>query len=114
LTPAGGEANLEQMMNMWMGFAMRHARFLTVVALSAVIVSPAASQSNNSFETRDDAQRRRQAEQYYYEKEQERRGNLLNTEKPRPLGEAPPSHFSTPKVPRAEDQQQSGPRSTPR
>lgn len=76
-------------------------RCLSVMAvlLSAAIVSPALAQSYNLLETSRDAERRRQAEQYTYEQEQRRRGNLLNTEKPRGLGEAPSSSSSPPRKP---------------
>lgn len=69
----------------------------TVFALTAglAIVTPALSQSTNFLETQNEAERRRQAEQYNYQKEQERRGNILNTEKPRGLGEAAPRSQST-------------------
>ena len=67
------------------------------LALSATlsVVTPALSQSNNFLETQREAERRRQAEQYNYEREQQRRGNMLNTEKPRGLGEASPPSQST-------------------
>ena len=69
------------------------AAFVLTVGLS--IVTPAISQSTNFLETQNEAERRRQAEQYNYQKEQERRGNILNTEKPRGLGEASPRSHST-------------------
>ena len=59
------------------------------------IVTPAVGQSTNFLETQNELERRRQAEQYNYQKEQERRGNILNTEKPRGLGEASPPSQST-------------------
>ena len=59
------------------------------------IVTPAVGQSTNFLETQNELERRRQAEQYNYQKEQERRGNILNTEKPRGLGEASPRSPST-------------------
>lgn len=83
-------------------------RLLGILAAAAAltgalsIVTPAISQSYNFLETQDEAARRRQAEQYNYEKEQQRRGNTLNTEKPRGLGEAPPANLSNPRG-RADD-----------
>lgn len=73
-------------------------RFLSVMAvlLSAAIVSPVLSQPYNFFETHEQLERRRQAEQYYYEQEQRRRGNLLNTQKPLGLREAPSAASSAP------------------
>lgn len=68
-----------------------------VLTATPSILTPAIGQSYNFLETQDEAARRRQAEQYYYEKEQQRRGNTLNIEKPRGLGEAPPSHLSNPR-----------------
>ena len=60
------------------------------------IVTPAVGQSTNFLETQNELERRRQAEQYNYQKEQEQRGNILKTEKPRPLGDNPPVGFSNP------------------
>jgi hypothetical protein len=68
---------------------------LMSVLLSGAIISPVLGQSHNLLETSRDAERRRQAEQHYYEQEQQRRGNMLNTEKPRGLGEAPSSSPSS-------------------
>lgn len=79
-------------------------RFLTgLAAVSAAlwIVTPAFSQS--FLETQQDAERRRQAEQYNYEREQQRRGNQLNTQKPRGLGEASPPSQSTHPTGRSDD-----------
>ena len=59
------------------------------------IVTPAVGQSTNFLETQNELERRRQAEQYNYQKEQEQRGNILNTDKPRGLGEASPRSPST-------------------
>lgn len=75
----------------------RSGIFAAAFALTAglAIVTPALSQSANFLETQNEAERRRQAEQYNYQKEQERRGNILNTEKPRGLGEASPRSQST-------------------
>lgn len=61
------------------------------IVLVVAAVSPSFAQPHNFFETTQDAERRRQAEQYFYEQEQRRRGNLLNVEKPRGLGDAPPA-----------------------
>lgn len=74
-------------------FGIFAAAFALTVGLSPV--TPVLSQSTNFLETQDEAARRRQAEQYNYQKEQERRGNILNTEKPRGLGEASPPSQST-------------------
>jgi hypothetical protein len=62
-----------------------------------MIVTPAVSQPSDFFETRQDATRRLQAEQYSADKERTRRGNSLMPDKPRGLGEAPPSHLSSPR-----------------
>ncbi len=73
---------------------MRYPSLIVSVLMTAAVVSPVLSQPYNFFETREELERRRQAEQYYYEKEQQKRGNYLNTVKPRPLGEAQSSWTS--------------------
>jgi len=95
---------------------MRLLRFLTglaTVSAALWIVTPAFSQSYNFLETQQDAERRRQAEQYNYEKEQQRRGNLLNTQKPRGLGEASPPSQSTHPTGRSDEYNPNLPRECP-
>ena len=82
---------------------MSPRHILAAAGLCAVIALPAFGQATNSFETQEQLQQRRQAEQYRYEQEQRRRGNELNTEKPRPLGEPAPPSFGNPRPSRSDD-----------
>lgn len=73
---------------------MRVLRLISSL-LILVIATPVLAQS--AFETHEEAARRRQAERYAEEK---KRQNVLTQERQRPLGEAAPSRFSNPPVPR--------------